>query len=141
MTKAKMVLKGVLILLLLGAVFRLGIYEFFREYMAKARESEAKTQLSSFYTAEQAFYAEFKEYSADHAKIGYSPEGQLRGKFYYSLDQVPVEIASKLPSEAKPYFEKDAYRVLCLMAYDETLVAFTIDHNKVLQRFDLSQAK
>lgn len=48
------------------------------KYMAKARQSEAKTQLSSLYTAEKAFYAEYAAYHTMFGAIGYSPEGKLR---------------------------------------------------------------
>ncbi|RYZ86238.1 MAG: prepilin-type N-terminal cleavage/methylation domain-containing protein [Proteobacteria bacterium] len=48
------------------------------KYMAKARQSEAKTQLSSMYTAEKAFYAEYSAYHTMFGAIGYSPEGKLR---------------------------------------------------------------
>ncbi|WP_413288249.1 type IV pilin protein [Bdellovibrio sp. HCB337] len=48
------------------------------KYMAKARQSEAKTQLSSLYTAEKAFYAEYTIYDNRFGAVGYSPEGLLR---------------------------------------------------------------
>jgi type IV pilus assembly protein PilA len=48
------------------------------KYMAKARQSEAKTQLSSLYTAEKAFFAEYTAYDPRFLAIGYSPEGKLR---------------------------------------------------------------
>jgi type IV pilus assembly protein PilA len=48
------------------------------KYIAKARQSEAKTNLSSLYTSEKAFYAEYTTYDSRFAAIGYSPEGQLR---------------------------------------------------------------
>jgi len=48
------------------------------KYMAKARQSEAKTQLSSLYTAEKAFYAEYTAYDPRFQAVGYSPEGKLR---------------------------------------------------------------
>lgn len=48
------------------------------KYMAKARQSEAKTQLSSLYTAEKAFFAEYTAYDSRFGAIGYSPEGKLR---------------------------------------------------------------
>jgi type IV pilus assembly protein PilA len=34
------------------------------KYMAKARQSEAKTQLASLYTAEKAFFAEYTVYDS-----------------------------------------------------------------------------
>lgn len=48
------------------------------KYMAKARQSEAKTNLSSLYTSEKAFFAEYNIYDNRFAAIGYTPEGQLK---------------------------------------------------------------
>lgn len=48
------------------------------KYIAKARQSEAKTNLSSLYTSEKAFYAEYTAYHSYFQAVGYSPEGQLR---------------------------------------------------------------
>lgn len=48
------------------------------KYLAKARQTEAKTQLSSLYTSEKAFYAEYTTYDPRFLAVGYSPEGQLR---------------------------------------------------------------
>lgn len=48
------------------------------KYMAKARQSEAKSQLSNLYTAEKAFFAEYTQYDSRFGAIGYSPEGKLR---------------------------------------------------------------
>ncbi|WP_316963671.1 type IV pilin protein [Bdellovibrio bacteriovorus] len=48
------------------------------KYMAKARQAEAKTNLSSLYTAEKAFVAEFNAYTGGFQVVGYNPEGQLR---------------------------------------------------------------
>lgn len=49
-----------------------------QKYIAKARQTEAKTNLSSLYTSEKAFYAEYTAYHSMFGAIGYSPEGQLR---------------------------------------------------------------
>lgn len=48
------------------------------KYIAKARQSEAKTSLSSLYTSEKAFYAEYTAYHSAFEAIGYSPEGKMR---------------------------------------------------------------
>ncbi|WP_374035288.1 type IV pilin protein [Bdellovibrio bacteriovorus] len=48
------------------------------KYMAKARQSEAKTNLSSLYTAEKAFFAEYNIYDSRFGAVAYTPEGQLR---------------------------------------------------------------
>jgi len=48
------------------------------KYIAKSRQSEAKTNLSSIYTSEKAFFAEYSAYHNMFGAIGYSPEGKLR---------------------------------------------------------------
>lgn len=48
------------------------------KYMAKARQSEAKTNLSSLYTSEKAFFSEYNVYDNRFQAIGYSPEGMIR---------------------------------------------------------------
>lgn len=48
------------------------------KYIAKARQSEAKTNLASLYTSEKAFYAEYTVFDNRFGAVGYSPEGQLR---------------------------------------------------------------
>lgn len=47
------------------------------QWMAKAKRSEAKTNLSAIYSAEKTFFVEYGTYFADFNNIGYKPEGQL----------------------------------------------------------------
>lgn len=54
------------------------------KYIAKARQSEAKTNLSALYTSEKAFYAEYSVYDTRFAAIGFNPEGALRYNIGFS---------------------------------------------------------
>jgi len=63
------------------------------KYMAKARQSEAKTQLSSLYTAEKAFFAEYTVYDSRFGAIGYSPEGKLRYNVGFTAAGVQATLA------------------------------------------------
>lgn len=60
------------------------------KYIAKARQSEAKTALSSIYTSEKAFYAEYTGYHSMFGAIGYSPEGKLRYNVGFSAAGTPA---------------------------------------------------
>ncbi len=51
-----------------------------QKFMAKARQSEAKTSLASIYTSEKAFFAEYNTYTGNWTALGFQPEGQLRYK-------------------------------------------------------------
>jgi type IV pilus assembly protein PilA len=53
----------------------------FQKFIFKARQTEAKTGLSSLYTAEKAFYGEWSEYDTRFDAIGYMPEG----KYFYNI--------------------------------------------------------
>ncbi|GIL18638.1 MAG: hypothetical protein BroJett040_23890 [Oligoflexia bacterium] len=48
------------------------------KFMAKARQSEAKSNLAAIYTANKAFFTEYNGYHVMFEVIGYAPEGQMR---------------------------------------------------------------
>ena len=48
------------------------------KYMAKARQSEAKMNLSGLYTAEKTFKQEYGTYDNRFGAIGFAPEGKIR---------------------------------------------------------------
>ncbi len=54
------------------------------KYMAKARQSEAKTNLGSLYTAEKAFAAEYTLFHSAFQAVGFSPEGRMRYNIGFS---------------------------------------------------------
>jgi type IV pilus assembly protein PilA len=62
------------------------------KYMAKARQSEAKTQLASLYTAEKAFFAEYSAYDQRFGAVGYSPEGRLRYNVGFSASGTGIAL-------------------------------------------------
>ena len=50
----------------------------FMNYQCKAKQSEAKTALGSVRTLQEAYRAEFDNYGASTAAIGFSPSGNTR---------------------------------------------------------------
>lgn len=63
------------------------------KYLAKARQSEAKTNLSSLYTSEKSFYAEYTAYDTRFDAVGYSPEGKLRYNVGFSANHFNAGVA------------------------------------------------
>lgn len=47
----------------------------FMKFQAKAKQSNAKVELSSIFTAEKAFYTEYSSYHSILAYVGYTPDG------------------------------------------------------------------
>lgn len=62
---------------IIGVLSAIGIPQI-SKYMARARQSEAKSNLASIYTANKAFFAEYSIYDNRFSVIGYRPEGRLR---------------------------------------------------------------
>ena len=56
------------------------------KFIAKARQSEARANLSSLYTSEKAFFSEFNAYHAMFGAIGFEPAGQLRYNLGFAAD-------------------------------------------------------
>src|SRR5437868_13486691 len=110
---------------------------FIIQGMEQARESEAKTQLSSLVTAQAAFHAEYGQFSEDFEKIGYSPEGRLRGQIFLTKEKLPPQILSKLPEEALPFVGKDSFRFIYVMGSGDNYSCFTIDEKKTYKRVSL----
>lgn len=50
----------------------------FQKFTAKAKQSEAKSDLAAVYSAERAFTAEWNSFFADFRNIGYQPSGNIR---------------------------------------------------------------
>ncbi len=66
----------------------------FQRFQAKARQSEAKTNLSALYSAEKAFYAEWTQYRSDFRDIGVAPEGMLRYHIGFTAAEAPLATAN-----------------------------------------------
>ncbi|MGE0633546.1 MAG: type IV pilin protein [Pseudobdellovibrionaceae bacterium] len=49
-----------------------------QKFIAKSRQSEARSMLGTYYTAEKTFFAEYTAYWHGFQQIGFNPEGLLR---------------------------------------------------------------
>ena len=56
----------------------------FMKFQAKSKQSEAKTNLKSLYTAQKAFFGEKDKYVTNFETVGFQPEGGNR--FSYGLE-------------------------------------------------------
>lgn len=65
-----------IVVAIIGILATMAVPNFSR-MQARAKQSEAKANLSAIYTAEKAFYAEWSTYYSSMADIGYVPEGKM----------------------------------------------------------------
>lgn len=61
--------------------------------IAKARQSEAKTNLASLYTSEAVFKAEYNIYTTDFSVMGLKYEGNIRYATGFNADGMPLATA------------------------------------------------
>ena len=67
----------------------------FQRFLAKSKQTEAKSNLSAYYAAQKSFYGEWSRYFSDFRDIGFFPEGYLR----YSIEGVAdsVKLSKQYP--------------------------------------------
>lgn len=61
----------------------------FVTFSCKAKQSEAKTNLSGLYTAEKAFFAEYGFFTTDLKSVNWAPDGTPRYVFGFSAPSAP----------------------------------------------------
>lgn len=69
-----------IVVAIIGILAAIAIPNFLK-FQAKARQSEAKTNLSSIATAEIAYFAEKNNWGFTFYRIGWSPQGQAKYKY------------------------------------------------------------
>jgi type IV pilus assembly protein PilA len=97
---------------IIGILAAIAIPNFAR-FSAKSKQSEAKADLASLYTAERAFNAEWQMYIASFTVIGYAPTGQMRYEHGFK-----TENATALPANynGPPIDAKLSTKLYCVGA-------------------------
>ncbi len=65
-----------MVVVIIGVLAGVGIPQY-QKFQMKARQSEVKSLLSSMYTSQKAFYAEWNQYYGDFNAVGYGLSGDL----------------------------------------------------------------
>ena len=61
----------------------------YQKFQSKAKQSEAKGNLSGIFTAEKAFYAEYTSYTSRWDSVGFGPDGRLNYRLGFTADFAP----------------------------------------------------
>jgi type IV pilus assembly protein PilA len=70
------------------------------KFMAKARQSEAKTNLGTLFTTEKALFAEYNTHYGSFSVLGYGPQGAL--KYNIGFDTLGAVTAANLTAAGYP---------------------------------------
>lgn len=74
----------------------------FQKFQARAKQSNAKTELTGIYTAQKAFFVEYNTYHGHLPAVGFVPEGVEVGTNYDTLNTVARIYGSASHSGATP---------------------------------------
>lgn len=91
---------GILATMSVGAV---------QKQIAKSRQSEAKSNLSSLYTAAKAFQAEYGNYTTDFGAMGAGFEGRLRYNTAFQNNVAPPTAAQGFTGNITGFFSTTTY--------------------------------
>lgn len=66
-----------IVVAIIGVLAALAVPKF-QSFQAKAKQSEAKSNLSHIYTLEQSYFGDQDKYTIDKAELGFSTQGHTR---------------------------------------------------------------
>lgn len=90
---------------IIGILAAVGIPQY-AKFQARARQSEAKTQLSALYQAEQSFMVEWNSYSPDLFAIGFAVTGtNLRYVTGFATGSTPASYPATAPVPVAARFQ------------------------------------
>lgn len=94
-----------IVVAIIGILSAIAVPNFAR-FQAKARQSEARGNLSGYYQASKASYAEFGFYAGNFVAIGFQPEGTLNYRITAANGGTPPP--NNLPNDAACLNTSDA---------------------------------
>lgn len=80
----------------------------FQRFTSRAKQAEAKANLSALYTAMRAYHAEFSLYRANFSRNGYAPTGNVRYNHGFSAENGTAPQPGE-PNAGAVYFNSTAY--------------------------------
>ncbi|MDF1561435.1 MAG: prepilin-type N-terminal cleavage/methylation domain-containing protein [Deltaproteobacteria bacterium] len=102
-----------IVVAIIGLLAAIAIPNFVR-FQAKARQSEAKSNLKALFSAEKAYYTEFDEYTSKILIVGFSPERPNRFAFYSGTAANSVDrtdpVGSEVAASNAEYVSVDTFK-------------------------------
>jgi len=123
-------------LVILGILAAIAIPDFMK-FQAKAKQSEAKTNLGQIFTSQVAYYGANNTYGETFDQIGWTPKGDTFYT-YYLADEVISSArgqASPLPAGVKTFVENQSFLAVAAgnIDNDSTLDIWTVNEAKEIK--------
>ena len=90
-----------IVVAIIGILAAIAIPNFMR-FQARAKQSEAKTNLKASYQAQRSYFAERDGYNSNIFAVGYSPERGNRYAYYYESTPANLEVRSAATANTAP---------------------------------------
>jgi len=108
----------------------------FLKFQAKARQSEAKTNLSAIFTTQIAYYGEFETYASKFDDLQWEPYGTTRYAYFLpnQVIQPTQGTPISLPLDVEPYVDGESFMIIAVgnIDNDDDLDVWTMDDGKML---------
>jgi|GEM_PF-509006 len=129
---AGIITSGITFILGLGIIAAIAIPNFLR-FQAKARQSEARANLSSIYNKQMEFYFQQNRYAQSFEELDWSPIGITRYAYFLNegSSTQPADKVYHLPEGVEAYVDEYGFQVIAVgnIDSDEELDVWMIDTN------------
>jgi len=109
----------------------------FFKMQAKAKQSEAKSNLSAIFNMQMAFHGDKDTYAHTFNEMGWEPEGTHAYTYFLDKDEIQAKKGGpyQLPANVKAKVGKEEFLAVAVanIDRDDTLDVWAIDQSKVLQ--------
>lgn len=115
----------------------------FLKFAEKAKQSEAKWNLSNIFTCQVAYHGQSGEYASTFEQLDWGPEGQILYAYYCGKgiiknnkgEPMDFDPEKNWPFKVAPITSKTAFTCMAIgnMDRDDTIDVWTIDDHKHLR--------
>ncbi len=129
---------GVFGFIIIGILAAIAIPDFLK-FSARAKQSEAKSNLGAIFTTQVAYFGEYGTYGHTFEQLGWGPEGDTSYSYYLVDDVIPATKYGAgphvVPEDLKPYTTDQTFLVIAVgnIDNDSILDVWTMDDAKTLR--------
>jgi hypothetical protein len=115
----------------------IALYFGMRDLRYRGRVSELKAILTMYSIAQDASFGETGSYLAKTSELDAVKYPSSEVTVAFSSDELPKELASKIPADRMPFLSVKAYRILALRKLDDRYVVWTLDQTGAISPFPI----
>ena len=129
---AGIITSAITFILGIGIILAIAIPSFLR-FQAKAKQSEATTNLSAIYNQQMEFYYQNNRYAQSFEELGFRPVGKTRYAYFLTKESSiqPEDRFYELPEGMEAYVDENGFQIIAVgnIDSDKSVDVWMIDTN------------